>query len=197
MPLADAGVLTLYSAAGREVSLSQRRAIESILPAIGHSLAAVATNRAQIIDCTAEPTRIAALTVLDSLLSHRPSGQSPDIDSALMLVSLYTIRDDIRDPIPTPVAADLGLLIKALTQPRMQRYFLRLSRSQLLVYSHAPGARSALAAALDNAHAATARYAATVETSWIESPQALQETARRIYNTRESGGHSSHERKVH
>jgi putative nucleotidyltransferase with HDIG domain len=197
MPLADAGVLTLYSAAGRDVSLSQRRAIESILPAIGNSLAAVATNRAQIIDCTAEPTRLAALTVLDALLSHRPSGQSPDIDSALMLVSLSPIRDDISGPMRTPAAPDLGLLIKALTQPDMQRYFLRLSRSQLLVYSHAPGARAALVAALENARSATALHAAIVETSWIESPQALQETARRIYSTRDSGGHSSHERKVH
>jgi putative nucleotidyltransferase with HDIG domain len=197
IPLSDIGVLTFYSSAGREVTLSQRRAIESLLPAIGSSLAAVVTNRAQVIDCTAEPTRLAALTVLDSLLSHSPTGQRPSFDSALLLLSISPVRDDFSRPTRAPATPDLGLLVKALTQQNTHRYFLLLSDTQMLVYSHAHGDRAALTASVDTARSATALQATTIATSWIESPQALQETVRRIYSTRDSASPASHERKVH
>ena len=99
MPLADdssvVGVLTLYSAADREVTVSQRRAMESLLPAIGLAFSAAARWRLGGIDCRPEPIRIAALALLDSLLSHGRHDGSTDVEPAVLLITIEAISSDV------------------------------------------------------------------------------------------------------
>ena len=99
MPLIDesavVGVLTLYSAADREVTVSQRRAVESLLPAMGLAFSSATRRCLGGIDCRPGPIRIAALALLDSLLSHGRHDASADVEPAVLVITIEAISSDI------------------------------------------------------------------------------------------------------
>jgi putative nucleotidyltransferase with HDIG domain len=74
IPLSDDfaihGVLTLYGRSGQDISLSQRRAIECLLPATTLAIARSSHQKGSRIDCTESTVRAAAFVMLDALLSH-------------------------------------------------------------------------------------------------------------------------------
>ncbi len=64
------GVLSLYGRADQEITVGQRRALESLLPSMATSLGSAIRRPHTSIDCSDDATRTAALTALDALLSH-------------------------------------------------------------------------------------------------------------------------------
>lgn len=72
------GVLTLYGQAGQEITTDQRRALESLLPTISATVQDALLRPAISIDCRHQHIRDAALSAMDSLLSHnRLASQLP------------------------------------------------------------------------------------------------------------------------
>jgi putative nucleotidyltransferase with HDIG domain len=197
MPLLDAGVLTIYSNQGQEVSLSQRRAIESLLPALGHAFAAASHNRGLSIDCRDETVRLAALTILDSLLSHGRDVATKDSQASLVLASVTPLSRDYGGQRRATLSPDVTTLLKALSTEGDDRVFLLLSTSHLLIYAQGESTRTSLAADLDTATSMNAMHAAVVESSWIDSPQSLQDKMRRIFDDGHGARPSTNERQVH
>ncbi len=64
------GALTLYGQNGQEITVEQRRALESLLPTISATLADALQRPWIAIDCRRQYIRDAALSAMDSLLSH-------------------------------------------------------------------------------------------------------------------------------
>jgi putative nucleotidyltransferase with HDIG domain len=196
MPLSDSGVLTVYSNPGHEVSLSQRRAVESLLPALGHAFAAASQNRVSSIDCRDESIRLAALTILDSLLSHRRDLANREPDACLVLASVTPLSHD-RGHKRVTSAPDMIALLKALSRPGTERVFLLVSASHLLIYSPEDSTRTPLVADLEAAKAGSGMRVADIEWSWIDSPQSLQDKMRRILDDNLVGHPTTTEGQVH
>ena len=70
------GVLSLYGRANQEITPSQRRALESLLPTIAGVLGGAIHRPAAYIDCTEPIARKAAFAALDAILSHARHPQS-------------------------------------------------------------------------------------------------------------------------
>jgi putative nucleotidyltransferase with HDIG domain len=185
MPLSDdgsiAGVLTLYAAAGREISVSQRRTIESLLPALGRAFAEASRSHSTGIDCRSESIRAATLAVLDSLLSHGRYDSVSNGGDAVLALAVRAHRGDA-----TPIeAADLEirameLLRLELGRPRSSRVLIQLSNTDLLVYTDGPNAKTRLITDVDSAKASRDLQQVSIDHFWIDSSQALQDRARRI-----------------
>lgn len=70
------GVLSIYGRSEQEVSVSERRALEALLPALGDALGACISRPHLLIDCSDRTIRQATLETLDALLSHSREGIS-------------------------------------------------------------------------------------------------------------------------
>jgi hypothetical protein len=88
-------------------------------------------------------------------------------------------------------------LIKALAQYPSERVFLTLSDSHVLVYGYGQSERTTLSTNIDRARAMVSLHAFTIETSWIDSPQSLQDKIRRIFDGDQVGPSGATERQVH
>lgn len=187
----------MYSNSGNEVSLSQRRAIEALLPALGHAFAAVSHNRAISIDCRIESLRLAALTILDSLLSHGRDAANRESDAALVLASVAPLGHDHGGQRRVQSQPNVSTLINSLSRPGAERVFLLLSASHLLIYAKGESARTLLSTDLDSAKFQTALQFAAFESSWIDSPQSLQEKMRRIFDDEYRAHPNASEQQVH
>ena len=185
MPLVDdasvVGVLTLYSVAGKEVSVSQRRAIESLLPSIGAAFASGARHRGAGIDCRNETTRLAALSVLDSLLSHGRHTHGIEPEEAVLAVSLSPISNDTATVSNSSDAeAQMEALVEILLASTQDHVLLRLSDRHILVYGGGNASRDELVADVRRAGSASALQTTSLSVTWIGTPQLLQDGVRRI-----------------
>ena len=203
MPLVNdasvVGVLTLYSVASKEVSVSQRRAIESLLPAIGAAVASAARHRAAGIDCRNETTRLAALSVLDSLLSHGRHAHGDEPEETVLAVSLFPISNDIAAAASSPTCeAQMNALVEMLLDSTRDRVVLRLSDRHILVYAGGQASRDQLRADVSRAGSSNALLTTSLSTTWIGTPQLLQDGVRRILENGASvGNRSDASRRVH
>ncbi len=126
------GALTLYGQAGQDISVEQRRALESLLPTIAAALDDALKRPWIAIDCRQSHIREAALSAMDSLLSHSRV-PSPQCFGAALAVSIETRSADTAH-------AHLSLesavrTAAAMLSPRGadNRCILRLGASHLLV----------------------------------------------------------------
>lgn len=124
------GVLSLYGRADQEISVEQRRALESLLPTISAGLGAATQRPGIAIDCADESTRLAAMSALDALLSHErgtPSGRG-----SVLAVHISHVSSDTSRPARLELAAvDLAA---ALSPHRSRnRCVVRLSADQFLL----------------------------------------------------------------
>ena len=89
MPLAVGnsivGALTLYGQNGQDISVEQRRALESLLPTISATVADALQRPWIAIDCRRQHIRDAALSAMDSLVSHSRLSSAHVFGSALAL----------------------------------------------------------------------------------------------------------------
>ena len=185
MPLADdtavAGVLTLYSSSGRDISVSQRRAIESLLPALGRAFAEAAGSRSVGIDCRSEQVKVAAVAVLDSLLSHGRHDGAGD-NSAVLALSVRAHLGDV----PSAEIAEIETLAMQLlrvdlgTHSKQHRIFLQLSDADILIYAGGSSAKGILEADVEAARSRTDFQQVSIGHAWVDSPQLLQDRLRRL-----------------
>lgn len=87
------GVLSLYGRSDQEISVGQRRALESLLPTLSARLGEALLRPAAAIDCTDTQTRLAAMAALDALLSHDRQG-TPECRVSVVAVSLDPLPKD-------------------------------------------------------------------------------------------------------
>lgn len=64
------GVLSLYGRADQEISASQRRALESLMPALAQAVSAAIRRPGLFVDCTDPVVRAPALAAVESLIAH-------------------------------------------------------------------------------------------------------------------------------
>lgn len=125
------GVLSLYGRSDQEITISQRRAIEFLLPSIAESIFAALTRPSISIDCTQESTRLAALAALDALLSH-DRFTSPGANCAIFSLTLRPRQPGVNEKAADELAAET--LAGALSSRHAQeRCVLRLADRQFLL----------------------------------------------------------------
>ena len=109
MPLAVGdnlvGALTLYGQNGQDISVEQRRALESLLPTISATLADALQRPWIAIDCRRQHIRDAALSAMDSLLSHSRLSSAHVFGSALALSLDAEVADSPRAQLSLESAA--------------------------------------------------------------------------------------------
>ena len=193
------GVLTMYSVDGQEVSVSQRRAIESLLPALGAAVGLSSGNRAAGIDCRTDTTRLAALSVLDSLLSHGRPAHGVEPEESVLAVYLSHISNDTVAVSSSPgCEAQMDVLIESLAASPKNRVLLRLTDCHLLVYAGGQASRDQVTADVSRAASAGALQTTSLSATWIGTSQLLQDAVRRIMEHSSTvGGRPDASRRVH
>ncbi len=126
------GALTLYGQVGQEITVEQRRALESLLPTISAVLNDALTRPWIAIDCRQPHIRDAALSAMDSLLSHSRLPASRPFGSAL------AVYIEARSTDATHAQLSLESAVRAaaaILSPRgaNNRCILRMGSSHLLV----------------------------------------------------------------
>ncbi|MGD9904719.1 MAG: HD domain-containing phosphohydrolase [Vicinamibacterales bacterium] len=182
-PLCDEGtvrgVLTLYADRSDEVTLSQRRAIELVLPALGSGLASAMTQRGRGADCREPALQDVALSLLDALLSHDRLSQDASARVAILAISVAAIRSDIRAGGPDHVEHSISELVAALQCQDEHSITIRLTDAVLLVCVQGSQWRASVESAVQSAMSSKALQTASCTHLWIDAPQLLQDFARR------------------
>lgn len=173
------GVLSMYGRADQEITVAQRRALESLLPTISSALSSALQRPAQSIDCRVPSVRTAALTAVDALLAHDRLASDGTSHTTVMALSISRIASDLARK------ADLELFASELcsrlsSQFAATRCVLRVADAQLLLcaFDGTPSEQLSQEVAL----AATARslQSFAVSCSRIDNPLELQDRVRRI-----------------
>ena len=117
LPLSDDfsihGVLTLYGRPGQDITLSQRRAIECMLPALTQAIARSSHQKGPRIDCTDTKVRAAAFVMLDAMLSH--GRQSRDTPSwKLDLIAFTPVSTDRSHTTSAAIAGAAAAVLDAV-----------------------------------------------------------------------------------
>jgi putative nucleotidyltransferase with HDIG domain len=136
MPLcqgeAVVGVLTLYGQAGQEITVEQRRALESLLPSIATSLNDALQRPSISIDCRPQHVRDAALSAMDSLLSHNRLSSAKSFGCALAISFDGDTEETKRAQLSLESAVRLAAQRLSPRHPDT-RCVLRLGQGDLLV----------------------------------------------------------------
>ena len=130
---APIGVLTMYGKPGQEVSLAQRKALEDTSRAIAASLSEAIERSPLGIEGRRLEVRAAALSALESVLSHS-SGEAAN--GVVVIAHLEkTARPSSQKEHTSP---DLGLrlLLAAVLTHRAPRQFLVLSDRSCVIYEY-------------------------------------------------------------
>lgn len=124
------GVLSLYGRSDQEVTVGQRRALESLLPTIAAGLGAASQRPGIAIDCADESTRQAAMAALDALLSHERASSTGR--GSMLAVNIAPIASDTSRPERLEVAS---VELAVLLSPHRSRHrcVIRLSPDQFLL----------------------------------------------------------------
>lgn len=126
------GALTLYGQAGQEITVEQRRALEFLLPTIATSLNDALQRPSISIDCRPQHIRDAALSAMDSLLSHNRLPSAHSFGCALAISLDWDAADTLRAQLSLESAVRL---VATLLSPRNEdnRCILRFGHGHLLV----------------------------------------------------------------
>lgn len=170
------GVLSLYGRTEQEITLGQRRALESLAPLMGASIGEALQRPSTSVDCTRESARVAALAALDALLSH--DRHSPRIETVLALsLSARGLQAARADRLEIATQALVATLSPRLSHDRC---VLRLAADQYLFFA----LDGATAAVIEKEVAvAVSRYELdgfSVVTTHLNSPLELQDRVRRV-----------------
>jgi len=183
MPLvveeATIGALTLYGQQGQDVTIEQRRSLESLLPTISASLNDALHRPSIAIDCRQQHIRDAALAAMDSYLSHNRQ-QAALSGGSVLTVSVDALTADAPRAQLSIDSAIRG--IATLLSPRNadNRCVLRLGPSQLLVCALDGASAEILEMEADAVRRARSMQAFTIETAPVRTPLELQDHVRRV-----------------
>ncbi len=176
------GALTLYGQPGQEITVGQRRALESLLPTIAATLDDALKRPWIAIDCRQSHIRDAALSAMDSLLSHSRLPSSPAFGSALAVSIEASSADTTRAHLSLESAVRTAA---AMLSPRSadNRCILRLGASHLLVCALDGATTDVL---LDEAHRleqARSLHSFTFSMAPVSTSLELQDRVRRMTDT--------------
>lgn len=104
------GVLSLYGRKGEEITVDQRRALESLLPAISASLGDASRRPGLMIDCADGRLRTAAVAALDALLAHERR-RTPGPSAGLLFITVTSPSDPASSGRTASAAAELWRLL--------------------------------------------------------------------------------------
>ena len=172
------GALTLYGQQGQEITIEQRRSLESLLPTISASLSDALHRPSISIDCRQQHIRDAALAAIDSHLSHARQQVAPSVGAALSL-SIEAISHDARAQLSLDSAVRTA---SAMLSPRNSenRCVLRLGPTQLLLCALNDASTDILELEANAVRRARSLQAFEITTSPVSTPLELQEHARRM-----------------
>lgn len=166
-------VLTLYGKEGSAISVEQRRAIESLIPAVSDSLLPALERTGYGLDCRATQVRQAAIAAIDVMLSH-DRASAAQIRCAVVALTLSPVSDSGSQP----EALGGAELCKALTGPG--RFLLRITDCHYFACAIDGVTAESLAtlAGLAMKRKPLLRYELT--TLAVQSPLELQDALRRM-----------------
>jgi hypothetical protein len=173
------GVLSLYGRADQEITVAQRRALESLLPTISAAVAEALQRPSASIDCTSMAVRAAALTAVDALLAHDRLAFDGSTHAAVLAVSVSPVSSDVARSVDMRSAL---AEVCARVSPHLtaQRCVLRITNTQLLVCAFDGISSERLAAELTLAMSTRPIHSITVSFSRIDNSLELQDRVRRM-----------------
>jgi len=187
------GVLTLYGRSGQEISLVQRRALEGAAPSISESLAEALRRGRQGIDGRRVEVRTAALSAIESALSH--SGH--DNEGAMMIAKLRVISSDGNRQQSVSTTAGLQILISSLLKHNDLRQCLVLSDDCCLIYESKTESKQSIAPQLAATMTTRPMQPLSLELFPITTSLELQMVVRRILERDDAIGRDRSETRVH
>lgn len=173
------GALTLYGQVGQEISVEQRRSLESLLPTISASLNDALDRPSISIDCRQPHIRDAALAAMDSHLSHARQHGLPPVGSALG----FSIEAISSESPRVQLSVESAIrVVSTMLSPRNSenRCVLRLGPTQLLVCALDGASADTLELEAHAVRKARSMQAFVVTTSPVSTPLELQDHARRV-----------------
>lgn len=199
LPLCDGdtllGVLSLYGRSDQEITLGQRRALESLMPTMAARLGAAFRRPSTAIDCTDPDTRLATMSALDALLSHdRHSGG--ERQGAVLAISLGLPQgDSIRHTRFEIAASELAMLLS----PRQStsRCVMVLSVDQFLVCALDEATADQLEREVRAASTARPLQGYVITAVRINSPLELQDRVRRVLESAPSQTPGAQAHRIH
>jgi hypothetical protein len=166
------GVLAMYGRPEQEITVGQRRALESLLPTISSSVGAALHRPGAAIDCEEPHIRAAVMAALDGMLSHdRHLG--PDNSGSVVAISLARpTADTARSSRLELAAQDLAATLSPNDSD--SRYILRISDEQFLLCGTNGATYEQLTSEIVTASSSRALSAFSVTTSPVRTPLELQ-----------------------
>ena len=182
MPLSSSGtligVLALYGHADQEITVTERRSIEALLPVLGDAVASSLHRPSVLVDCSDITVRDATMATLDSLLSHPRDGALSS--SPVIHLSVTSASADPADP------SRIQLLVNDLVRrvsPRGQSNtcVVKLNSSDYFLCSLDGGTSHTLEAEVRAALGDRRFSELIVQTIAIRDSLELQHLARRVF----------------
>lgn len=173
------GALTLYGQAGQEVTVEQRRALESLLPTIAATLSDALQRPWVSIDCRQPHILDAALAAMDSLLSHNRLSSAQAFGSALAI----TMDGETSDGHRTQLSFDSAVRhVATLLSPRNadNRCVLRLGHGHLILCALDGASTDALVAEAEVATRVRSLLPFTFSMTPVGTSLELQDRVRRM-----------------
>jgi len=199
LPLSDGdtlvGVLSLYGRREQEITVGQRRALESLLPSITASIGLALQRPGIAIDCAEESIRAAALSALDALLSHDRHGSSPN-KGAVLSVSLDAVASGLTGPDRVDF---LSTYLASVLSPYSShsRCMLRIAPRQFFFCALDGANAQRLEQEVNAARSSNALSAVVVTSTPINNPLELQDRVRRMSDASYSNSPQSLANRIH
>ncbi len=173
------GALTLYGRSGQDITVEQRRALESLLPTISASLADALLRPWTAIDCRRQHIRDAALSAMDSLLSHSRQASVQSLGSALAVSIESAPSDSPRAQLSLDSAVRTAAMILS---PRNadNRCVLSLGAGHLLICALDDSSTDALIAEAEAARRTRSLNTFEFSISPVNTSLELQDRVRRM-----------------
>ena len=173
------GALTLYGKNGEEITVGQRRALESLLPAISASLRDALERPWIAIDARIPNIREAALSAMDSLLSHSRLPSTESFGSAL---ALSIEASSVESPRAHLSMESAVRALVALLSPRnsSSRCVLQLGNGHLLMCALDGSSTETLAHEVEVAKNSRAFKGIAFSIAPISTPLELKDRVRRM-----------------
>lgn len=191
------GVLSLYGRSDQEITVGQRRALESLLPSMASSLGAALNRPHAAVDCTEEGTRQAALAALDALLSHE-NYASTGVKGTVLFVSITPMHPDVGAGAAFGSHLAAVELVTALSpRTNQNRCVLRLTDSQFFLCALDGSPATDLEREVEAAKALRSLNGFSIRSVLLADPLDLQDKARRVLDSATSGPKAVRANRVH
>lgn len=188
------GVLSLYGRAEQEITVGQRRALESLLPTISAGLGAASQRPGIAIDCAEDSTRHAAMSALDALLSHERGATSSR--GSVLAVNIALLTSDTSRPERLEIGA---IELAALLSPHRSRHrcVIKLASDQFLLCALDEATPDNLEREIQQAACSRALGAFSIVSTRLHSALDLQDRIRKLNDPSPASPARGHVSRIH